>query len=363
MLHTESSNGWGGQEIRILEESLRFQEKGYRVLLAGTCDSELGRQAKSVKLPFYPISFRFCADPQGILQVRQLISVENVDIVHTHSGKDSWTAGIAAYLSRVPMVRSRHLSTLVKKHWTSKVIYDKLTRFVIASGEDIRNHLIHRNNIPPGKVVSVPAGVDLNKFHPDIDERSFIKEFDLAHFSPLIGVVGVLRSWKGHDCFLDSIQTLQNQFPRALYMFIGDGPRKTHLMSRIKELNLEKKVLITGHRHDIPQIMKALDIVVLPSYANEATSQVLPQALAMSTPVIGTKVGGIPQIIEDGVTGLLVPPNDSEALSQALTWMIEHPEDALQMARQGRGKLLKGFTFDDQIQTTEKVYKTILKAR
>jgi glycosyltransferase involved in cell wall biosynthesis len=125
-------------------------------------------------------------------------------------------------------------------------------------------------------------------------------------------------------------------------------------------MGLEGPVRLTGFRRDIPEVMAALDVLVLPSTRSEATSQVIPQALAVGTPVIGSRIGGIPEIVRDGETGRLVPPGDAEALAAAIIAMLQEPDRARLMALAGQALIRAGYTLDASMARTTALYRTLL---
>lgn len=361
ILHTEASTGWGGQEIRILQESLSFTKLGYRILIACQKGSQLAEQAIKSGLPVFIIQMRFAYDPVAIAKLLRLIRGERVDVVHTHSSRDSWIAGIAGRIAKIPVVRSRHLSTPVNQSWCSTFVYRYLSDIIITSGTHIKDALVTKNKLDPAKTVSIPAGVDIERFDINISGEKIRNEFRLKNALPIVGVVAILRSWKGHSYLLEAIPRVVSIYPDARFLIIGNGPQWDNLHKKIRELGIENHVIMTGFRDDIPEIMAALDIFVLPSTASEATSQVIPQALAMGKPAIATNVGGLPEIIEDGVTGLLILPKDHEAISNAIIWMVKHREKAHEMAMNGRDKILKRYTFQRMIERTSEVYNYVLK--
>lgn len=360
ILHTEASKGWGGQEIRILQESLRFKDLGHRVLIACQKESQMAVQAAKADIPVFIVQMRFALDPFAAANIIRIIISEKVDILHTHSSKDSWIAGIAGRLWGIPVIRSRHLSTPVKQSWYSTFVYRHLADAIITSGRHIRNALVEKNKLAPEKIISIPAGVDIERFDMNIDGEKIRNEFGLRDAFPVVGVVAILRSWKGHSYLLEAVPKVVSLYPAARFLIVGNGPQWDNLHKKIHHLKIEKNVIMTNFREDIPEIMAALDMFVLPSIASEATSQVIPQALAMGKPVIATNTGGLSEIIENGVTGLLIPPRDSEAISNAVIWMAKNSENAREMAVNGRNKIVKDYTFQKMIERTAEVYHYML---
>jgi glycosyltransferase involved in cell wall biosynthesis len=363
ILHTEWSGGWGGQEMRIVAESVALRARGHTVVIACQPDSQILEKARAEGLLTVPMRMRKGLDAAGIAQCLRAIRAHAIDLVHTHSSPDAWTCGIAARLAGVRVVRSRHLSTPVKRGWSSRLVYGRLADRVIASGQAIRDHLIAINAADPARIVSIPAGIDVQRFAPVADSSAVRRELGLADADFVVGIVAVLRSWKGHAHLIDAVQRLCAQNVPAKLLIVGAGPQNEALRRKVKELGMDASVLMLGHRDDVPRLIGAMDCSVLPATKNEATSQALPQALAMKVPVIATAVGGLPEVVIDRQTGLLIPPGDCDALCRALLWVYQHPAEATQMAGRGYAHVHTNFTFEKMVDRTEAVYRELLANR
>lgn len=363
LLHTEWSNGWGGQEIRILAECKAFRERGIDVIIATQPDATLLTKAREAGLTVIPVCMHKALNIGAVLQLAKIIRVNQIDIVHTHSSVDHRLAGIAARLTGRPIVRSRHLSTPIKRSPLSKALYTKLADKVITSGQFIRKAMIERNGMAPNHIVSIPAGINIDQFSlernlPDIRINFGIKDNDFV-----VGIVGVLRSWKGHADLIHAAVLAKQHIPHLKLLIVGEGPQRPTIEQLIDETRSHDFVYLAGHQADPAPFMKAMDVVTLPSYANEATSQVLPQAMAMFRPVISTDIGGLPEVIIHEKTGLLVPPRSPEKLANAIIRLYETPALRSTLATQGRQHVLNQFTFEIMIDNTQRVYEELLIGR
>ena len=360
ILHTESSLGWGGQELRIIQESLEFMKRGYRMLIACQPGSKIFTAAQGKGIPVIALRMRASIDPLALVNCIRSIKRNGVDLVHTHSSTDSWVCSPASKGSGVPVIRSRHVSTPISKSPFSRFLYMKLADRVITSGDTIRREMIEVNGYDPQKIVSIPAGIDEKRFSPEINGDDVRKELNIGKDDYLLGVVSILRSWKGHIYLLEAFRTLREKIPNLKLVIAGSGPQERNLGNYIQENGLTGKAIMTGFREDVPQILKSLDLFILPSYSNEATSQVIPQAMAMGVFVISTSAGGIGEVVTNGETGKLVPPRDAHALSEAIFWAYQHGEECRKMAQKAREVVLKEFTLTRMIEKTERVYRELL---
>ena len=363
ILHTEWSSGWGGQEIRILAESLAFKKRGILVKIAAQSNGQLIERAKKAGIEVFPIHMHKGLNISAIWQLVKIIKSEQINIVHTHSSVDHRLAGIAARISGRPIVRSRHLSTPISRSPISKALYMRLADRVITSGESIRQAMIINNRMSSEHIVSIPAGIDVNQFslkRKMIDIRPLYK---IPKESFIVGIVGVLRSWKGHHDLIVSIKNIRDKIPNLKLLIVGEGPQRKAIEQQIIESNLSDIVTLTGYQKDPAPFIKVMDIVVLPSYANEATSQVLPQAMAMKRPVISTNIGSLTEVVVNEQTGLTIPPRDTEALSRALLRLYGNKKLRHKLANEGYIHIQSDFTFDHMIESTEAVYRKLLQIK
>lgn len=296
----------------------------------------------------------------AIWQLIKIIKNEQINIIHTHSSVDHRLAGIAARISGKPIVRSRHLSTPISRSPISKALYMKLADRVITSGESIRQAMIENNRMSGDQIVSIPAGIDINQFSLQREMADIRSLYQIPKESFIIGIVGVLRSWKGHHDLIVAAKHIRNKIPKLKLLIVGEGPQRSAIEQQIIESNLSDIVIMTGYQKDPAPFMKAMDIVVLPSYANEATSQVLPQAMAMERPVISTDIGSLPEVVINEKTGLSIPPRDIDALAGALIRLYRNKSLRSELAKAGYAHVQSKFTFDHMIASTEAVYRKLL---
>jgi glycosyltransferase involved in cell wall biosynthesis len=355
LLHTESSLGRGGQEIRTLAETRWLINHGWNALIACQPDSLLLREARAASVPVESIRMRSAADVRALFRLHGLIREHGVSLVHTHSSIDSWLGGIAAKSLGRSVVRSRHVSIPIRH----TLVY-RLADRIITSGEAVRATVIAAG-IAPEKIVPVSAGVDTEQFHPGVSGKAVRDELRLGG-APVVGLVANVRGSKGHNVFLDAARAVLAVAPDTRFLIVGDGVGFGEVKARVQQMGLESRVHLTGFRRDVPEVMAALDVLVLPSTRSEATSQVIPQALAVGTPVVGSNVGGIPELVRDGETGHLVPPGDSGALADAILASLREPERSRAMARAGQAMILAQYTFDAAMARTTAVYRALLES-
>ena len=357
VVHTEASRGFGGQEIRILAETRWLLEHGWGALIVAQPGSRLLAAASEARLPVTPVTMRHALDLRAVVALRRLFRSHGADLVHTHSSIDSWVAGVAARSGGLAVVRGRHVSIPVPRR---RALVYRLAHRVIASGERVKTVLTSAG-VDRSRIRSVPAGVDLSRFHPGVSGATVRHELGLT--GPVAGLVANIRGSKGHDVFVAAARAVVAKEPTARFLIVGDGVGYDDVRARVHQAGLDGIVIMTGFRRDVPEIMAALDVLVLPSLRSEATSQVVPQALAVGTPVIATLAGGASEIVRDGDTGRLVPPGDAEALADAMLATFQNRDRARAMARRGQALVREQFSFDAQMAATTAVYRELVAAR
>ena len=362
VLHTESSDGWGGQEIRILLEAQELRKRGYDVVLACEKNSGLSRNAQSVGVPVEHVRMRSYFDVFAMMRLRTIIRRRKFQIVNTHSSRDSWVASFASKLAGAPaLIRTRHLSVPIATHLFNIVYH--MPDVIITTCESTRQDMIERNRLDEDSIISIPTGVLLDRFDPLYRAPHLKKELGIEDGAPVISKVAVLRSWKRHDVFLKAAHRVLAKVPEARFLIVGEGPQRKNLERLIKQLGLEESVIMTGYRTDIPDILSITDISCLVSDSAEGVPQAVTQSLAMAKPTVGTNVGGIPELIVDGVTGYLIPPADSQVLAEKILALLRDPAKAHSMGEAGRRLINERFSCEIMLEQLEGLYREVLSAK
>jgi glycosyltransferase involved in cell wall biosynthesis len=330
ILHTESSLGWGGQEIRVLGEARGVARRGHEVALAAPPQARIFAEAPGygVEVIALPIARKGLA---GLSAVRSLLNARAFDVLNTHSSTDSWLGAVACSMrSRAPaLVRTRHISAPAPRNFATRWLYGRAAR-IATTGEKLRAQVIAETGVEPRRVVSIPTGIDLARFQPR-DRNAARDALGLPRQAMLVGIVATLRSWKGHEHLYRALAATARA--DLLLVVVGDGPQRAALEALARTLGIEARVRMMGNQADVAPWMNALDVFCLPSYANEGVPQALAQAMASGLPVVTTPVGSITELVDDGRSGVLVPPSDPAALRSALEALLA---DAPRRAALGR---------------------------
>lgn len=359
VLHTESSTGWGGQENRTLMECRGLRDLGQRALILCQPGAELGRRAEAEGFAVHRVRMRRSYDLAAIARIAGLIGREKIDIVNTHSSRDSLLCGVAARLAwrRPRIVRTRHLALPI----TTRISYSLLPHRVVTVSRYVRDYLVSRG-VPAQKVVAIPTGIDLAVFDPSAVAGGLREELAIAPGAPLIGTVAILRHKKGHAVLLDAAPRVLAEFPDAVFAFAGDGPQRENLERRVDELGMRNSVRFLGLRRDIPAVLKSLDLFVLPTF-EEALGTSYVEAMAMEKPVIGTAVGGVGEVVRDGINGALVEARNPAALAEAMLRLLRDREGMAAMGRRGRKLAEEEFSAQAMSRAMLELYASLSSTR
>jgi len=356
IVHTESSLGWGGQEIRILAESQGLARRGHDVRLLCAPQSRIHAEAPNWGVPAIalPIDRK---RPVGLGALHQWLGAHECDIVNTHSSTDSWLAALALLaLGRpVRVVRTRHISAPVPRGPLSRWLYMRAAARVVTTGEAIRQQLVERNGFRASRIESVPTGIDAGRFRPGERNASRAK-FGLPQDKTLVGIVATLRSWKGHAVLLEAMTSLPEQVELVI---VGDGPQREALEKKIVQLNLRGRVHMQGQQADVLPWLRALDIFALPSYANEGVPQSLVQAMLVELPCVTTTVGGIPELAEHDRTALVVPPRDAGALAAAIARLAGNEGLRRELGEAARKHCVEGYSYERMLDRMENLFRNV----
>lgn len=358
ILHTEWSDGWGGQERRILAEMCGMAARGHWVALATRPQARLVEKARQAGLPVFTFPFRGKLDPVTLVGLMRLIGRERVDIVNTHSGLDSWVGGLAARLAGARLLRTRHLNYPLHRSWHNFIHY--LPQRIIACGEVMRRDLIERDGFPPQQLASIPTGIDFQTFRPRHSRQETRAALGLAEESWVILMVGVIRQVKRHEIALEALAALGGRVPNLVLLLAGDGPREENVRRYAEELGVADRVRFLGHRDDVPDLLAAADCFILTS-RSEGVPQAVTQALGSGLPVVATAVGGVPELVQDGVTGLLVPAENPAAVADALARVATEPGLAARLAAGGQAHAQVHFSLQAMIDATEALCAQVLE--
>ena len=361
ILHTEASTGWGGQEIRILDEAEGLRARGHDVQLATPLAAAIFAAAKRRAIPAHAIALDR-RRLRSLRALRALIREFEPEIIVSHSSSDSWLVALATRFlrPRPAIVRLRHISGPVARGPLNRWLYGRVPARVVTTGIFISNMLIERLSLDPARVVAIPTGTDLDRFKPG-DRAAARAALGIAAGAKLIGIVATLRSWKGHRFLLEAMT--DRKLAGVRLIMVGDGPQEPALCAQIAGLGLGARVTLAGRQDDVLPWLHALDVFALPSTGSEGIPQALMQAMACEVPVVTTAAGGIPELVRGGENGLVVPAGNPAALAEAIARLFDDRALAGRLAAAGRREVEQKHTKTAMLDAMEEVFRAAIAHR
>jgi sugar transferase (PEP-CTERM/EpsH1 system associated) len=285
---------------------------------------------------------------------------KNIQIIHTHNEASHFYGSVAGFMGCVPVIHTRHGRYLHNSR--KKILLNTLSSFlstkVVGVSDDVSELMIRNEFLPRKKVLTIMNGVDVDTYSPQPAKHIF--PFNTGSGVVRIGIVARLNEVKDHSNLLKACKVLKRFTNNFKVVIVGDGPLRSHLESESESLQLQDRVIFTGTRNDIPDILHELDIYVLSSIS-EGTSMTLLEAMACGLPVVATNVGGNPEVVMDGETGLLVPSRNPEALAEKLLLLIRDRGLRTRLGQAGRERILRHFSISTTAQRYEDMYECLLK--
>lgn len=300
-----------------------------------------------------------------IFKIWRLLRKEKIDLIHSNCFRGVLFSFLPAKLMKIPLIWTDHgwYSGLGIQGWFLDTFVDK----IITVSESIREYLLGGGCISIDKVETIYLGIDLRDYNAARSSNRIRSEFGINPGQPFIGMIGRFQEIKGHRYFLEAVSIVRESLPESMFLIVGarifDRPEDQDYPSRIdswiQELGLEEAVICAGFRQDIPEILSALDILVLPS-VRESFGLILIESMAAGTPVVATRCGGPEEIIENNVSGLLISPKDSLALAESVIHLFRDRKKREQMALEAKERTKSRFNITLQGEKTESIYKELI---
>ncbi len=369
VLHIHTRGIVGGSGANTLLSMLGLPRERFHSVLA--CGAEVPLREEAIKrsldvvvLPHLKNRINIFDDFLAFFEIINLINKEKFTIVHTHNSKAGILGRFAARLCRVPII-IHTLHGCVFKYPTFSWIQRKFFLFLeklaakfsdklIAISQPVREEYIKANVAAADKFITIYSGIEINKFRLNIDAATKKRELGIPQNNLVVGIVGRLIEGKGHEFVLRAIPLVLRETQDITFIFVGDGPYRNILENLAIRLAIKEKVIFTGTRDDVSEILQVFDIFCLASLY-EGMGRVILEAEAAGKPVVATKVGGIPDIVSENKTALLVNPKDHVALAQAIIKLIQDVN--LRKAMGQAAKELVSYKF-----SSEKMVSDIIKA-
>jgi glycosyltransferase involved in cell wall biosynthesis len=360
-LHVDTARTWRGGQNQVLLTVNGLREIGHRAALVAHPGGELRKRA-SEGLELIPIAPRAEMDLSAAWRFSRVLKRLRPDVVHAHDPHGVAMAalalsfGAASAGGRSPaLIAARRVDFRLKGNSFSRWKYRQVDCFIAAS-EAIRRMLL-ADGVEERRTIAIHEGIDVERVEktPPVDVH---EAFWLPHGSPVVGNVAALVPHKGQRDLIEAARLVVQQIPDARFVILGEGQLREHLERLVREHRLEKHVLMPGFRTDVIGCIKGFDLFVLSSITEGLGTSLL-DAMACGKPIVATRTGGIPEVVADGTTGLLVPPHDHQSLAAAIVRMLREARLRQQMGEAGRARVGERFTAERMVAATADVYAAV----
>jgi glycosyltransferase involved in cell wall biosynthesis len=360
VLHVITDTNIGGAGRYLLNLLSAWDENRYSVAVACPAGGELEKRLKSLGVKVYPLkggekSFRI----SHVAQILGIIAREKVDLIHTHA---SLSGRIAGKLSGCRVVMTRHWMGKksemgLLRRWINRIIYRLLTDRVIAVSRAVKVSLIEIG-VPAWLIKTVYNGINI----PNIFENcgKLRMELNIPAGVPLLGMIARLVPEKGHEYAIKAMPEILRRFPDARLVLVGDGPSRTYLEDLCERVGVKERVIFLGFRKDVEKIAIDFDVILMPSLS-EGLPLALLESMALGKPVVASEVGGIPEVIKDGINGVLVPPGDAGALAEKIVGLLISDKLRENLGKNARHTILSQFTARTMAEKTFRIYDELMK--
>lgn len=360
-IHIDTATTWRGGQNQVLLTVLGLRAAGERTLLIAHPDGELRRRAAE-GLEFVPLAPSHELDLKAGWKLSRLLNRLQPAVIHAHDPHAVAMAALGLSMAAGPrppaLIASRRVDFRLKKNSFSRWKYRQVGAFICASEAIAR--LVTQDGIDAARVFTVHEGIDVERVAHTKPVNVHAELWLPAH-APLVVNIGALVEHKGQRHLVDAAALVVREIPDARFVILGEGALKGALEQQVRHLHLEKHVFLPGFRADVLGWLKGADVFVMPSEMEGLGTSIL-DAMAAGVPVVGSATGGIPEVIEDGATGLLVPPGDARALAASIVRLLREPALRERMGQAGWARARERFTVERMVEGTLRVYRHVAGA-
>jgi glycosyltransferase involved in cell wall biosynthesis len=357
-IHIDTARSWRGGQNQVLVTVMGMRAMGHRTMLVAHPGGELRQRAKE-GLDLIPLAPKTEMDLSAAWRLSRVIKRLKPDVIHAHDPHGVAMAGLAlsmsTQLAKPPLIASRRVDFHLRGGRMSRWKYRQVDFFICAS-EAIRLMLV-ADGVPDTRTCTVHEGIDIERVD-SAPPAKLHEELWLPHHAPLVGNVAALTPHKGQRHLVEAAALVVRQVPDARFIIAGEGELRESLTRQIKEHHLEKHVMLTGFRPDVLSLHKAFDVFVMSSITEGLGTSLL-DAMAAGKPTVASATGGIPEVVLDGVTGILVPPRDHAAMAAAIAKLLNDAALRERMGAAGRARAVERFSADRMLKETLSVYRRV----
>jgi glycosyltransferase involved in cell wall biosynthesis len=356
ILHTESSMNWGGQEFRTVLENLYLNQHGHQSWLLCHSDSQIYKKGKLLGANVVAMDLTCSWRIDTAMRIFFFCKKNSINLINSHGSKDS-SLCLMSYFLGIPLIRSRQITNPIRKFFS----YMHGCTHIMVAAHAIKNSLL-KAGINENKITVIGEGVDLSQFNPAVDSTYLKAEFGIADDDGVVVNIGMIREDKGQIYFLEAARIILAHKKFIKFFIVGEGTGnkklEQQLRALIKQYGIEKNVFITGYREDIAAFTHLANVIVVASISTEAQSRVVPQAFATRRTVVSTDIGGLTELVKDGLTGLVIPPKNAAAMGTAISRILEDKQLRQKLENNAFELAERSLSFDTMMKRTIELYES-----
>lgn len=370
VLHLRDTNDVGGPGKTIIETACRtdraaFSQKVAIYRAAGDPPSLYEQTARARGCEIVPVPTTHPYDPRVVFGVRDAVRRHDIHLVHSHDYRSDLITWVLRRLMRVPVMTTVHgwITNSRKSELMVAASQKAIRSFerVVAVSEGTRRRVLNCG-VPADRITVIHNAIVTDDYEPAAQAPGYLRQrFNLPSGAVIVGSVGRLSPEKGQYDLLEAARRLAPARPHVYFVFTGDGPDEAGLKARAAEYGLADRVLFTGQMKDARPVFRDLDLLALTSHT-EGFPNVVLEALCMETPVLATDVGGTSEIVQDEVTGVLIPARQPDRIEAGLRRLLDDPAGAARLMQAGRQAVFARFSFQQRVAREEALYREILSA-
>ncbi len=371
--HVDGEQGWSGGQVQVFLLLDGLRRRGHRNVLFCPPGSRQETVARERGIETVPVAMRNDLHLAAVSRIAAGLRTCGADVAHLHTGRANWLGGWAARRARVPAVTTRRMDHPVRRHLVNRLVYGRFVRFAVGIAPAVSRRLVE-GGVDPAKVRTIWSTVDAAALAPATPRAAVRAALDTPDDALVLLLAAHLSHRKGFDVALRALAELVGEGDaggwseaggadhdgrHVVAWIAGDGPERPALEALADALGIADRVRFAGRRDDVPDLLAAADVFVMPS-RSEGLGIAALEAMAAGLPVVASAVGGLGEAVVDGRTGLLVPPDDPAALAAALGRLVDDGALRARLGAAGPGRVDEGFRPEQMVAAYEDLYREML---
>jgi glycosyltransferase involved in cell wall biosynthesis len=349
--HIESSMHWGGQELRIVEQTEWLNNQGYPTWIIARPGSAIVEKAREKSLPLHEMPIRGSFNPSTFRKLLDFLRRNKIELLDCHGNRDGRYGAYVRWLTRISVIRSRHIIDPIRNDFFSRLVWRYGNDGIIVTADEIRKMIAASGLSKSDRIYVAVPGVDEKRFHPGLCGLSLRQKLGIPPHHFVIANIGMIRPDKGQLQFVAASRMLLKKHSDMTCIQVGEAPShslkyKDEVVDSAGEDGQNGRIRFLGYQSDIENWLALADVVVIASIATEAKTRLVAQAFLMKKNVVATTIGGLSEMIAHNHTGLLCQPDDSTALAQAVEVLMDDKELAKGLRENAYQQAIQSMTFE-----------------